>query len=198
MNYLKEDFEKCVINPLEDEWYERRPKLLGIGEKRLIKYAIACYDPRSPLRVEYPDWGRLKEAAAVFAGYNLDEEAEFLKGLFEGEDEIALESIHDFLRTYIRSRKWAMIVSNEETFWEYNKRLKQPIKKSATGDKDEMGAIEKKSKLAADQEVFDNRIERLYKEFFNGDETMAEAAQQTIKMNPQQIAQKLRENKSNV
>lgn len=190
--YKKDDFSKCVINPLDEDFFHKHPKLIQIGEERLIKYAIACYDPGSPLRVDYPDFARLKEAAADLAGFDLDKDAAYLMGVYSGEDEIALNTIHEFLRTYIRSRKWAMIVSNEETFWEYNKRLKQPIKAGRNGDKDDMSAIEKKSKLAADQEVFDARIDKLYQEFFNGDKEMADVAQKKIRMTPQQIAKALK------
>lgn len=194
MNYQKQDFAKCVFNPLEDNLLAAHPQLreLGIEDVRLIRYAIACYDPNSPLQADIPDWNKRKEMAAYIAGYDLDEEEKYLAGVYSGADEDALNAIHTFLRVFIRSRVWAMIVSNEETFWEYNQRLKQPIAKGANGDdKTMMAAIEKKSKLAEDQEIFHNRINRLYKEFFNGDEEAAGAAAQSIRMNPQQIAKKL-------
>lgn len=199
MNYQKQDFAKCAFNPLEENLFTTYPQLvelfpdaqLGVLAEKTLRYVMTCYDPHSPLIQDFPEWIKRKEMAAFIAGFDLDKDKGFLAGLYSGMDAWALEVAHKFLRHCIRSREWAMIVSNEETFWEYNMRLKIPIAK-AEKDKDMMSAIQSKSALAEDQETFHDRIKRLYKEFFGGDEEMAEAADQSYKMNPQQIAKKLK------
>lgn len=176
---------------------ESYPKLkeqftLSVPVEKVLRYAMAVYQPNTPLKNDYPEWQKRKEAAATLAGYDLEDDAAFLEALFAGVEEFSMPLIHAFLRHFVKSRVWAMIESNEETFWEYNLRLKKPISKGAAGqDKDEMAAIEKKSKLAADQEVFHERINRLTAEFFAGDEDVAEASVQPFRMTPQQIAKQL-------
>jgi hypothetical protein len=198
MNYHFEDFEKCKYNPLHPNLAGGYPELktlfdLTIPVQKVLRFAMACYQPNTPLKSDCPEWIKRKEAAAEIAGYDLEGDTRFLTDLFAGTDDLSMDVIHTFLRHCIHSRVWAMIVSNEETFWEYNQRLKRPISKAitGTGDKDEMAAIEKKSKLATDQEVFHERINRLTKEFFSGDEEVAEAAAQHFRMTPQQIAKQL-------
>lgn len=199
MNYQKEDFSQCRYNPFTEDLLHAYPELQGIfpdlneTQEKVLRYAMACYDPKSPLIQDFPLWIKRKDMAAFIAGYDFDTEREYLAGLFSGMDEEAMSIIHIFLRMCIRSRLWAMIVSNEDTFWEYNMRLKIPIAK-AEKDKDMMSAIQAKTKLSEDQEMFHQRIERLWKEFFGDDEEMAKAAEANFKMNPQQIAKKLKEN----
>lgn len=186
-----------MYNPLEDNLGNAYPMLIDIfGELtgdtiRILRYAMSCYDPGSPLIQDYQDWMARKTSAAGIAGFDLDNEGDlkYLGELFIGANPDALEIIHKYLRKCVKSREWAMIVSNEDTFWEYNHRLKQPI---TTGtDADIIKAVEKKSKISADQEIIHERIKRYEKDFWGGDEEMIQAAEVNRGLNPQKIAKQL-------
>lgn len=60
-----------------------------------------------------------------------------------------------------------MIVSNEETFYEYASRMMLPIKTGTKGEKDELSAVAIKSKLSADMDEINDRLDKYYVKLYD-------------------------------
>jgi hypothetical protein len=167
-DYKAEDFSKCVFNPLKKDVISGRAQELTekytgpCDVKSLLKYIIAVYDPKSPIVKEYPELEKRKEAGAMFAG--IDEE--YREKLFSCENEEDAKLIIQYLKI-VKSRVWGMMVSIEQTIWEYNQRLFIPI--SAEKDKDSVAAVNMKSKMAEDVVLMNERLENLSRQFYGDD-----------------------------
>jgi hypothetical protein len=193
--YDKRDFDKCRFNPLEDNLFAAYPQLQGeflSEDVRLLRYIFIMYDPASPLEKDEPEWPNRKKLAAYVAGYDLKKEGEYLQTIFTCADEELKRLTKHFLQKWVLSRVWAMIVSNLETFWEYQARLMGELK--ADKDKDLMGAVAIKSKISEDMEKINARIEGLLKQFYGSDEDLISQMEPDLKFNPQGIAKAIKRN----
>ncbi len=88
MNFNKDDFNRCLYNPLETGFYKKYPDLKELwpeGEQKM-KYIAALYDPNSPLGKHIPDLNVRKQKAAELVGFDLRNE-EVLKGLYDFTDD---------------------------------------------------------------------------------------------------------------
>lgn len=172
--YSKEDFSKCVFNPMfkdvfkEYDRLEEMKEILHHGDANAVaKYIFSVYDPNSPFIKDFPDSRKRKEEAAYF--YGIDK----LEGLQDCSNEPFAKAIHWFLRNFVRSMDWAVIQANTETFWEYQLRLMTPISKNDNSrEKDLISAIQVKSKLAEDLSLIADRITKHTKSFYGDDEDM--------------------------
>jgi hypothetical protein len=213
VNYSLQQFSRCLYNPLEKNLIKTYPRLLGLfpnederpaaEREKLLRYIIALYDPASPLKKELPDLNIRKQQAAILAGYDLVKDADQLELIYafmakvqiteEGKtltvtatDSVLVDVVDGFLKRHIQSRLWAMICSFEQTWWEWNARMMKPVMSLAGKDKDEMQAIQIKSKIAEEMDKLNTKLDEYYDKFYHGDSQLQEAVKKRI--TPESIA----------
>src|ERR1017187_9849040 len=127
--YTLESFKDCLFNPLHKDVLKKYPVLSEVStNERLLKYILCLYDPKSPLIRDYRNnVANRKREAARLAGYDLSKDVKFLEDLYSFQNKIAASSAIVFLRDHIHNMLWTMIVSHEQTFYEYNERLLKPV-----------------------------------------------------------------------
>jgi hypothetical protein len=154
---------------------------------KLVRYALFMYDAGSALISRYPDLQMRKENAADLAGFDADKDGEWLsENVYQFDNPEILDIVHELLQ-YQNNRLWSLIVSNENTFSEYNKMILDPIKKNTEdGAKDPLQAMQLKGKLMADIDLINQRLETYYSKFYGDDLLMKK---DTIKrLTPETIA----------
>lgn len=158
------NYTKCFCDPTKD----LNPRVLQISDYQpMLRYIIMMYDPNSPLRKNYPELDLRKRVASQESGYDLQ--------LQDGEkSELEREPLTLAIVTYLRmvnNRIWTQICSVEEAIWEYNRRILEPIKANAEDkDKDELSAVNMKSKMIQDLDLFEKRLQELERLFYVEDE----------------------------
>lgn len=201
MDFTEKDFSRCRFNPLLRDFKQKYPHLFEIipseyeGDREtLLKYICLMYDPHSPLISYTADIETRKRVAAQYAGFNLNEEQ--LKSLFDLEDVSVIDTIDLFLRRHIHERLAYMVFANEQTFYEYGKRLLIPVKwDEASGilkkekEKDILSAITIKSKLSEDMSAINERLEADEKKLYGEDPQLLKAVMKR-KFTPEAYAQK--------
>ena len=176
--YSKEQFKNCRFNPFEKDLTEKYPELKTVQPKcqngeSIMRYILFMYDPKSPLIRDIRNIKSRKQEAAKLAGFDLEKDTDLLDGLYDFTDERILKSTVHFLIEFIHDRVWSMIVSLEQTFYEYNERLLKPVDSTDTKEKDIMATIVLKSKLIQDLKDIHNLLKEYYKEIFD-DEKLIE------------------------
>lgn len=149
---------------------------------KLITYIMVLYDKRSPLVKQITNISLRKSEAAKIAGY--DELKDEIKPLFEFTDRELQILVIEFLKDQ-NDMFWSMIVSNEQTFWEYQNALMQKII-SFKDDKQRMDALNVKSKLMDECDVITERVEAYRTKVFGTGEEQSKAKEHTF--SPEGIA----------
>lgn len=175
MAYTHEQFKNCRFNPFEKDLLEKYPELKSVQPKcknseNIMRYILFMYDPKSPLIRDIRNIKARKQEAAKLSGFDLEKDTEFLDTLYGFTDDKILKSTVRFLIEFIHDRVWSMIVSLEQTFYEYNERLLKPVESTDTKEKDMMSTIVLKSKLIQDLKEIHNLLKEYYKEIFEDDE----------------------------
>lgn len=164
---------------------------LGVNEivrpdkLKLIRYAMVLYDAKSILVKNIQDVNQRKREAAVLAGYDLEKDSSVLEELFDMTDTDLQLIVINFLKDQ-NSFYWSMIVSNEQTFYEYQKALISEVK-LMDKDKDRLQALAIKSKLMEDCDAITTRIIGYYTKVFRDDEII-EIVQNTRRYTPESMA----------
>jgi hypothetical protein len=178
--YAKDDFKKCFFNPYDKGLMDNprvqqlipdKEDLLSDDAARTMRYVVALYDPKSPLVRDYPDLNTRKIAAATIAGFDINVDAESEEMLFTCDSEFLVQLIVNYLRYVVKSRVWAALQADEQTFWEFVTRLMLPITR---GDKDRdlVGAVSVKTKLSEDKENINDRLDRNWSRFLADDDQL--------------------------
>lgn len=190
------DFSKMRYDPTS-EVVKNYPELvsqLGIHDEKMIKYILLMYDEKSPMRNAYPDLEKRKEFCADFAGYDSKIHAEVIKDLKSmtkdektpvGDDEdekfktvtVIWDEFVDAVLSFVinqNSRLWAMIVTNEQAFYEYQRRVMAEIDGNA--NKSSLEAINTKTKLLEAMDDIDKRLDSYYHKLSGGDKSVEDAA----------------------
>jgi hypothetical protein len=152
----------------------------GPHKNKLIVLTVVFYDKNSPLQRHFRDITlRWKEAAKI-AGFDPEKDKDFLDEIYEFRPEVIrtndegnpLETKPCFFETmaieYLKDQgdlTWALIVSNEKTFFEYQTAAQQ-IVVSFGSDKEKLNAIAVKSKLLEDSDVIAERLDSYYTKVF--------------------------------
>ncbi len=171
MNYTEKDFSGCRLNPFQQD--------------SVLKFIIAVYDSSSPFQRDYPVLTKRKIAAAQFAGFDMIKDDDVLIGMYSCSNPEFVAQVVEYLKEYGDSMIWAMIMSNTELFWEFNTRIMTPIKEDK--DKDDVSAVNMKSKMSEELEKINERIVKLTKQFY-GDEQLEEAVKKQ-RITPEMISQ---------
>jgi len=191
MEYRKKDFINCKYNPMEEAFdtsvVELVPADYTGDPVKLMRYIILMYDPGSKLTRDTSNLEMRKNTAAVLAGYDLGMEE--MEDIFELKDELVAEAIDRFLKFEIKERLWYLIQGNEQTFYEYGKRLLQPVKWNDR-EKDMIAGISLKTKLSEDMAALNDRIENDYRKLYADDESLMKIVTKK-KWSPEQQATKI-------
>lgn len=190
------DFSIMEFNPLiKGKILEKYPKLkevVGDTEDKVVRYILLMYDQNSPLRHHYPDLFKRKQFAADMAGFNLDKED--VVGLFEFKvktddgyepDENLIKVTMRYLK-YQNNMVWVMIVSNEQAFFEYNKRVMMPV--DGNRDKDILQAVEIKTKIMQSMDDIYQRLQKYNRDLTGGDDKLEEVLTKKKRLRPEEIA----------
>lgn len=187
--YSEKEFSKCLFPPTVVDMFVAYPQLEAIRQlsdqidNKLMKYIVCVYDYRSPIVVNNRDLRIRKQLAAEFAHITEDQEA-----LFAGAYDYLMDAIDLFLRKFIHNRIWALICCNENLFYEYSKRVLQPISNVEGGkqmsDKDIIAAMASKTTLSENMASISDRLDVDYKKLY-GDEVIKFANRAT---SPEQMA----------
>jgi hypothetical protein len=192
--YQKENFSKCLFNPNVEDILGKYSQLAIIKQvypsitNQLMKYIIVVYDYNSPIVYNNRDLKTRKQQGAEFAGYDLLKDD--LNKIFNLEEDGVLKAVDCFLKSFIHSRTWYMICSNESIFWEYGQRMLKPVGNQEEGgkpmsEKDLIAAMTAKTKLSEDMASIDERLDTAYKKLY-GDENQSRFLNRAT--TPEQIA----------
>ena len=174
--YSQDSFKNCLFNPLAKNLTEKYPALIplmpkGENGEKILRYILLLYDPKSPLIKDSRNIKTRKQEAARLVGFDLQKDTDFLDSLFAFKNKEAVAKTVLFLKEYIHNRTWSMIVSHEQTFYEYNERLMKPVEDDdKTKEKDVMATIVLKSKLVQDLKDIHSILKEYYKEIFEDDD----------------------------
>ena len=143
---------------------------------------------KSPLKDYFPNISVRKTQAADLAGFNLETEENYLDNLYNLTGQYAEHFVHCISEYLIsqNNRLWSMIVSNEQTFYEYQQRLLEPV--DAEKDKDLLQALQIKSKLMEDCNNINERLDGYYRKLFGEDENVSRSVVKRKRLTPEQIA----------
>lgn len=189
------DFSKMEFNPtVKRELTVVYPKLKGIVgnvDNRMLKYVLLMYDMNSPLREFYPELDKRKQFAASMAGYDLDKDD--VTALFDfkikvDDDEVAYDELLNMIIKYLKYQNnyvWSMIVSNEQAFYEFNKRVMIPVE--GQRDKDILQAVDIKNKLMDAQDVIVQRLQKYLRELTGEDEALEQSITKRKRLRPENI-----------
>ena len=189
--YLKMEFNPTVKNSLTAE-YPKLKKILGDADDKMIRYVVLMYDVSSPLRQHYPELGKRKEFAASIAGYDMmkDDVTCLFDFKVKVNDEYEpYEELLDIIIKYLKYQNnwvWTMIISNEQAFFEYNKRVMMPVE--GNKDKDILQAISIKTQIMTSQDEIYQRLQKYYKDLSGGDSNLEEAITIRKRLRPEEIA----------
>jgi hypothetical protein len=153
----------------------------------VIRYIILMYDVNSPLQKRIPSLDKRKEEAANLAGINLAD-PQFIV-LRDFKDDHFTTMVIDFL-IYQNNYEWTMLVSNAQTFYEFQKTLLQEST-MIRNDKDKISAIASKAKLMEESNAIVSRIREYYKYIFIEKDLEAKGAERVEAMSPELMAKSL-------
>jgi hypothetical protein len=190
------DFSIMEFNPLiKGKVLEKYPKLkgmLGEAEDKVVRYILLMYDQNSPLRHHYPDLTKRKQFAADLAGFDLDKDDVIGLYEFKVNNDEGFEPHEELIRLTMKYLKyqnnmvWQMIVSNEQAFFEYNKRVMMPV--DGSRDKDILQAVEIKTKIMQSMDDIYQRLQKYNRDLTGGDDMLEEVLTKKKRLRPEEIA----------
>jgi len=190
--FNKQDFDKMLFNPFNIKGLikKKHPKLkmfssFNDASESLIKYVLYMYDANTPLKEQFPDLKIRKEQAAILSGFDLDKDKDYLSQIFFFLDSKIIEMADEFLRKQ-NNRVWSMIVSNEQTFFEYQTKLLRPV--DGDRDKDILQALQIKSKIMDDLNTINDRLDSYYMKLYGEDQELLKTIKADKRLTPEFIA----------
>lgn len=209
--FQKMEFNPLVPNKLADE-YPKLAEIFGKTDDKMLRYILLMYDITSPLKDAYPELSARKNWAATLAGYKNNEDADFLKTftkevktpVYDDKGKLKytsksvelhepmLEAVQKLI-IYQNNRLWAMIVTNEQAFYEYQRRVMAEI--GGDADKDALSAITVKTKIMESMDDIDKRLDGYYKRLTSGDGELEETITKRKRLRPEDIAANVQTNR---
>jgi hypothetical protein len=190
--FNKEDFDKMIFNPFKVKSTLKKafPKIkmfksFELADDQMIAYVLYMYDQNTPLKEQFPDLKIRKEQAAILSGYSLTKDGTFLHDLFFFVSEKLVQMVDEFLRKQ-NNRIWSMIVSNEQTFFEYQTKLLSPVE--GERDKDILQALQIKSKIMDDLNTINDRLDSYYMKLYGEDQELLKVIKADKRLTPEFIA----------
>jgi hypothetical protein len=186
MDYRRMEFDPTVKKPMLEE-YPKLARLVNSQDDKMIRYVILMYDSKSPIKDLYPDLEKRKDVAGALAGY--EGSIESLKSLTVdlGPYDELLDMISQYLQ-YQNSRLWTMIVTNEQSFYEYQRRIMAEV--GGDADRDALSAVTLKTKLLEAMDDIDQRLSKYYAELTGSDSTLEDSLTKRRRLSPESIAKR--------
>jgi len=185
--YKKMEFDPTV-KKIMTVAYPKLKEIVGTEDDKMLRYVLLMYDINSPLRQHYPELGKRKEFAAAIAGYDLMKDNVVSLFDFKIDDE-PHNDLLDVIMKYLKYQNnwvWSMIVSNEQAFYEYNRRVMMPVE--GNRDKDILQAINIKTQIMTSQDEIYQRLQKYYRDLSGGDVDLEEAITIKKRLRPEEIA----------
>tara|TARA_R110002050_G_scaffold261364_1_gene401324 strand:- start:736 stop:1332 length:597 start_codon:yes stop_codon:yes gene_type:complete len=190
--FNKEDFNKMIFNPFITKGLikNKYPKIkmfktFNKASESLVKYVLYMYDQNTPLKEQFPDLKIRKEQAAILSGFDLVKDNEKLHDMFFFLSTQLIDMVDEFLRKQ-NNRIWSMIVSNEQTFFEYQTKLLSPVE--GDRDKDILQALQIKSKIMDDLNTINDRLDSYYMKLYGEDQELLKVIKADKRLTPEFIA----------
>jgi hypothetical protein len=187
-----EDFKKMIFNPfkVKGSLLKKFPKMkmfssFQTAEDQMIAYVLYMYDQNTPMKEQFPDLKIRKEQSAILSGYDLVKDNEKLHDMFFFKSTKVIEMVDEFLRKQ-NNRIWSMIVSNEQTFFEYQTKLLSPVE--GEKDKDILQALQIKSKIMDDLNTINDRLDSYYMKLYGEDQELLKTIKADKRLTPEFIA----------
>lgn len=192
----EKEYSKMEFNPIVKKSltvvYPKLKQIVGEADDRMIRYVLLMYDMHSPLREYYPEISKRKQFAASIAGFDLDKDD--VTSLFDfkikqDDEEIPYEELLNLIVKYLKYQNnyvWSMIVSNEQAFYEFNKRVMLPV--DGNRDKDILQAITIKTQIMTAQDEIVQRLQKYLKQLTGEDEQLEESITKRKRIRPEDIA----------
>lgn len=155
------------------------------AEDQMIAYVLYMYDQNTPMKEQFPDLKIRKEQSAILSGYDLVKDNEILHDIFFFRSTKVIEMVDEFLRKQ-NNRIWSMIVSNEQTFFEYQTKLLSPVE--GERDKDILQALQIKSKIMDDLNTINDRLDSYYMKLYGEDQELLKVIKADKRLTPEFIA----------
>ncbi len=133
----------------------------------------------------FPELKIRKEQAAVLSGFSLIKDNEKLHDVFFFLSDQLVDMVDEFLRKQ-NNRIWSMIVSNEQTFFEYQTKLLSPVE--GDRDKDILQALQIKSKIMDDLNTINDRLDSYYMKLYGEDQELLKVIKADKRLTPEFIA----------
>ena len=176
--YGKMEFNPVVKKSLTAA-YPKIKQIVGEANDKMLRYVILMYDMNSPLREYYPEVSKRKQFAASIAGYDLNKED--VTPLFDfkikiDDEEVPYDDLLNLIVKYLKYQNnyvWSMIVSNEQAFYEFNKRVMLPV--DGNRDKDILQAITIKTQIMTAQDEIVQRLQKYLRQLTGEDEQLEES-----------------------
>ena len=173
--------------------YPKLAEVFKTNDDRIVMYVVAMYDQQSPLRESFPDLEKRKDEAIRLSGFdraNTDVINSVKTLTVTSEDGMApFDELLDAISAYLifqSNRLWTLIVTNEQSFYEYQRRIMAEI--GGDADKDALSAVTLKTKLLEAMDDIHKRLERYYNELTGGDNNLAESISKRKRISPESIA----------
>ncbi|MDA3614724.1 hypothetical protein [Polluticaenibacter yanchengensis] len=189
--YTSEHFSHCKINPFTkgamiDTYTSLKEVAAGSNMKQLdkvLRYIVSIYDESSPLVLQETNLATRKTQAAIIAGFDIINDEKFLSSIYSCENDNFLSLLMMYFSKFSKPKIWQMIIANEQLFEEYLARLMKPInstteddddaedkpRKKAPTEKDELQALQIKSKLREEMLTIISSLEELHNKLFKID-----------------------------
>jgi hypothetical protein len=187
-----EDFRKMIFNPfkVKGSLKKKYPKMkmfssFQSADDQMIAYVLYMYDQNTPMKEQFPDLKIRKEQAALLSGYDLVKDNEVLHNIFFFQSSELVDMVDEFLRKQ-NNRIWSMIVSNEQTFFEYQTKLLSPVE--GDRDKDILQALQIKSKIMDDLNTINDRLDSYYMKLYGEDQELLKTIKADKRLTPEFIA----------
>jgi hypothetical protein len=189
--YGKMEFNPTVKKSLTTA-YPKIKQIVGEANDKMLRYVILMYDMNSPLREYYPEVSKRKQFAASIAGYDLNKED--ITPLFDfkikiDDEEVPYDDLLNLIVKYLKYQNnyvWSMIVSNEQAFYEFNKRVMLPV--DGNRDKDILQAITIKTQIMTAQDEIVQRLQKYLRQLTGEDEQLEESITKRKRIRPEDIA----------
>lgn len=189
--YGKMEFNPVVKKSLTAT-YPKIKQIVGEANDKMLRYVILMYDMNSPLREYYPEVSKRKQFAASIAGYDLNKED--VTPLFDfkikiDDEEVPYDDLLNLIVKYLKYQNnyvWSMIVSNEQAFYEFNKRVMLPV--DGNRDKDILQAITIKTQIMTAQDEIVQRLQKYLRQLTGEDEQLEESITKRKRIRPEDIA----------
>lgn len=182
MTFKESDFTGCKYNPLSEDFEKSAGHFIEAikykDKVQLAKYIVLMYDPYSILRRHYTSIDQRQMMASQLAGMDMVKDRTYItENVFGLKSMEVIEAIDYFLKNEVKERLAYMIVANEQTFYEYGRRLMAPIdEEKAKGEKDFLSAIAIKTKLSEDMAAINERLEKDIAKFYEDDAKLIKVA----------------------